>query len=154
MLIFVFLYIYTPIFILLFACTDRPFMETIVVLGVTAVVASAVAYSLIGVTWQEYSSTTLWKLSAQWEYNQWNLWDGCVVGIFAGFFTGVFILMLGITRQLFSRLRQRLSWSPFLLNVVPCVLGGVCIGTLSLIIYLYLIDICVLISLTFYYRSY
>lgn len=113
-------------------------METIVVLGVTAVVSSAVAYSIIGVSWQEYAPTTLWKLSANWEFNQWNLWDGCVIGIFAGFFTGVFILMLGISRQIFSRIRQRLAWSPILRETVPCVLGGACIGTA----FLYRINIC------------
>ena len=103
-------------------------MEIIVLLGCTAIVASAVSYSIIGETWQEYGPTSLWKLSAQWTYSQWNLWSGCVIGIFSGFFTGVFILMLGISRQVFSRIRQKLSWSPFLENVVPCVIGGVCVG--------------------------
>ena len=61
-------------------------MEIIVLLGCTAIVASAVSYSIIGETWQEYGPTSLWKLSAQWTYSQWNLWSGCVIGIFAGHF--------------------------------------------------------------------
>jgi len=103
-------------------------METILLLGCTAIIASAVSYSIIEDTWQEYGPTSLWRLAALWQFDLWNLWSGCVIGIFAGFFTGVFILMLGISRQLFSRVRKRLSWSPFLENVVPCVVGGVCVG--------------------------
>lgn len=51
-----------------------------------------------------------------------------MIGVFAAVFSFIFIIMLGISRQFFGRLRLFLSFSPCLKNVVPPTLGGLMIG--------------------------
>lgn len=70
------------------------------------------------------------QLAVEWEFNLWNLGDAFVIGVFAAFFSFVFIVMLGASRQFFGRLRVFLSFSPFLKKVLPSTIGGLMIGML------------------------
>ena len=52
---------------------------------------------------------------------------GFVIGVVSAALCFMILLTIGVTKQLFNRLRSRLA-NPFLQEVLPPVIGGIVIG--------------------------
>lgn len=61
-------------------------------------------------------------------YHSWQIGTGILIGIVAGGLCTMVMITIGITRQVFFRLRMRLSPFPFLKEVLPPTIGGLIIG--------------------------
>lgn len=53
---------------------------------------------------------------------------GFVIGVVSGCLCFMCLLTIGITKQIFNRIRSRIA-NPFLQEVLPPLIGGVVIGT-------------------------
>jgi len=56
---------------------------------------------------------------------------GFVIGVVSACLCFMVLLTIGVTKQLFNRIRSRLA-NPFLQEVLPPVIGGIAIGTFFL----------------------
>ena len=52
------------------------------------------------------------------------------------------LFFIGIAKQIFGRMRDKLKWSPFLKEVLPPFIGGISIGEISLSTFLYSVFCC------------
>ena len=105
----------------------RQLIECITLAGIAAVASFALSYTIVGGTWLEHVSQTLWRLDASWEFKLNQLGIAFVIGVVSGAIGLCIIICIGIGRQFFNRLRNKLP-NQFLRNVVPPTIGGVFIG--------------------------
>jgi H+/Cl- antiporter ClcA len=66
-----------------------------------------------------------------WEFEEWQCLVAFVIGVVCAALSLVIIIFVGITKQIFNRIRHRLDDSPFLAKVVPPVIAGVAIGLVN-----------------------
>eukprot|EP00981_Chlorochromonas_danica_P009936 scaffold2913_cov181-Ochromonas_danica.AAC.30 len=109
----------------------KHFMESTIILSIAACLCFAVYYELIGVSYLDFSGTNQILLSDEWiykGYEDWQLGTGVVIGIMSAILCTTVMLFIGICKQVFFRVRERLAHNSFLREVVPPTLGGLCIG--------------------------
>lgn len=110
--------------------TPKGFMESTTILSIGGIIAFVIYYEMVGPTYLDHLGTS-YTLTAAWDYNSWNVITGFIIGVVsAGICLGI-LLFLGIVKQLFMRLRARLAFSRFLRDVIPPIIGGICIGTVN-----------------------
>lgn len=63
-------------------------------------------------------------------YQDWMVGTGFVIGVVCGCLCFMILLTIGITKQIFNRIRGRIA-NPFLQEVLPPLIGGIVIGTSS-----------------------
>ena len=70
-------------------------------------------------------------MSVQWTqttgYQDWMIGTGFVIGVISGCLCFMCVITIGITKQLFSRIRGRIA-NKFLQEVIPPLIGGIAIG--------------------------
>eukprot|EP01032_Pedospumella_encystans_P020341 gene20341-23105_t len=109
----------------------KSFMESSTILSIGAVVCFVVYYEMVTSSYIEHVSTNGIKLSSQWlEYEDWMVGTGFVIGVVSAALCFMILLTIGVTKQLFNRIRSRLA-NPFLQEVLPPVIGGIAIGTIN-----------------------
>ncbi|KAJ1424259.1 chloride channel [Ochromonadaceae sp. CCMP2298] len=113
----------------------KSFMESTTILAVCAVVCFIVYYELVGESYIEELSNKGAFLSAQWlhadGYQSWMVGTGFVIGIVSAMLSFLCIVTIGITKQIFNRIRMRLEHNKFLQEILPPVIGGICIGLVN-----------------------
>jgi len=62
-------------------------------------------------------------------YEDWQIGTGFLCGIICSALCLMALLTIGITKQVFNRIRMRLSHNMFLKEVIPPLIGGIIIGT-------------------------
>jgi hypothetical protein len=71
------------------------------------------------------------QLSINWTENQgyqdWMVGTGFVIGVVSGCLCFMVVLTIGVTKQIFNRIRGRIQ-NKFLQEVLPPVIGGIVIG--------------------------
>jgi hypothetical protein len=72
------------------------------------------------------------QLSQDWlkspGYQNWQVATGFSIGVVSAALCLLVVLTIGVTKQLFSRLRMRLAHNKFLKEVLPPTIGGVIVG--------------------------
>jgi hypothetical protein len=61
-------------------------------------------------------------------YQNWQVATGFIIGVVSAALCLLVVLTIGVTKQLFSRLRMRLAHNKFLKEVLPPTVGGIIIG--------------------------
>jgi len=102
---------------------------------VASVMGFAVYYELIGVSYLEHIKSNGIYMTLEWiadpGYQSWQICTGFVIGIVSAGLCLMVIFTIGICKQVFSRIRQRLRGNKFLKEVVPPTLGGIIIGVVN-----------------------
>lgn len=110
-------------------------MESTMVLSWSACIAFAVYYEMVGVTWIEHIAPNGIGLSYDWlgdpGYKSWQILTGFAIGVISAALNLGVMITIGICKQVFIRMRQRLSWNSFLKEIVPPTIGGLCIGVVN-----------------------
>lgn len=133
----------------------KSFMESTIVLSIAAVIGFTVYYEMIGVSYLEYLNESGIKMAFEWNqdgFHDWQIFAGFVIGIISAALCFGVLLMVGINKQIFYRIRQRLEQRNlmFLKEVLPPTLGGLAIGKYHLIVlhcFLWFIVVCLLYRL-------
>ena len=108
----------------------RDYMEGILVLSSSALCAFVVYYFLLGYTDVHYYSTS-YLLSYSWTFDLYQCGTAFLIGIVSGIIGLTAIIVIGICRQIFARIKLRLERNKFFLNIVPPVLGGLIVGAVN-----------------------
>jgi len=114
----------------------KGFMESTIVLSISAVIGFTVYYEMIGVTYLDYISQSGIKLAIEWEqlgFKDWQIFTGFAIGIISSFLCLAVLLTSGVCKQVFFRIRQRLEQRNliFLREVLPPTIGGLIIGVVN-----------------------
>jgi H+/Cl- antiporter ClcA len=64
-------------------------------------------------------------------YQNWQVFSGFVIGVISAFLCIGVMVTVGINKQIFYRIRQRLKPFPFLQEVLPPTIGGLVIGLVN-----------------------
>jgi hypothetical protein len=71
------------------------------------------------------------QLSLKWVqakgYQDWMVGTGFVIGVVSGCLCFMCLMTIGVTKQIFNRIRSRIA-NPFLQEVLPPLIGGITIG--------------------------
>lgn len=132
-------------------------MESTTILSFGSIVCFAIFYEMVDVTYLEYITENgllvsfccfksffnhnvslmfkiyfLIKISASWTenggYENWMIVTGFIIGVVSAALCITILLFVGITKQVFGRIKERLAHNSFLKEVVPPLIGGICIG--------------------------
>jgi hypothetical protein len=116
-------------FLLLFRSA---FMESTIILATAACIGFSVYYSMIGVTYIApiVSSTQLAEgwITADGGYETYQIVTGFIVGLTSGCLCFMVLLHVGVMKQIFFRIKEKLAFNSFLREVVPPMIGGLAIG--------------------------
>lgn len=78
-----------------------------------------------------YCLVVVLQLSLKWlqakGYQDWMVGTGFVIGVVSGCLCFGIVLTIGVTKQIFNRIRSRIA-NPFIREVLPPVIGGLVIG--------------------------
>jgi H+/Cl- antiporter ClcA len=109
----------------------KSYMESTIILSISAMVGFVIYYELIEPTYLEYATNSGAILAVEWlaeGYHSWQIGTGIVIGIVAGGLCTMVLITIGITKQIFFRLRFRLARFPALREILPPTLGGLIVG--------------------------
>lgn len=114
----------------------KGFMESTIVLSIAAVIGFTVYYEMVGVTYLDYLQDAGIKLSLEWikdGFHDWQISTGFFIGIVSAALCFGVLLTVGICKQIFFRIRQRLEQRNllFLKEVLPPTIGGLAIGCVN-----------------------
>lgn len=110
----------------------KPYMEAICLLFTCAVIAWAVYYALLPVTFLGITSPSF-SLSQQYQkdFQEEHIVVGFIIGCISAFLGFLIIISLGILQRVFGVMKALLSFNSFLRQVVPTIIGGVVIGCVN-----------------------
>ena len=108
----------------------RDYMEGILVLSSAALCAFVMYYFVLDYTWVD-SYTQNYVLSYTWDFDLYQCGTAFLIGIVSGVIGLTTIIVIGICRQIFARIRFRLERNKFLRSIVPPVIGGLVIGLIN-----------------------
>jgi len=108
----------------------RAYMESIVILSSGACTAFVIYYWLIEYTWVEHFKRQLY-LTYSWDFELYQCGTACLMGLMAGCISLVQVIIIGICKQIFTRIRLRLERNKFLQNIIPPIIGGAIIGAIN-----------------------
>jgi hypothetical protein len=107
-------------------------MESTIILASAACIGFAVYYEMMGVTYIApiVSSTQLAEgwITADGGYETYQIVTGFVVGIVSGCLCFMVLLHVGVMKQIFFRIKEKLAFNSFLRETVPPLIGGIAIG--------------------------
>lgn len=111
----------------------RTNMESVTILSFAAIAAFACYIAIVGTnkTWLRLTNTRGIILAADWEYQNWQLVTGFIIGIVSAGLSLISIILIGASKQLFGRIRMRLQRFKFLQSVIPPMIAGVLIGAFN-----------------------
>jgi hypothetical protein len=114
-------------------------MESTTILSSAACIGFAVYYEMVDVTLIDHISPNGINLSEGWiaadgGYESWQICTGFFVGIISAFLCIGILLHVGVTKQIFFRIKEKLSFNPFLREVVPPTIGGIAIGRFCFVV--------------------
>ena len=106
----------------------KSYMESIIVLSFSSIISFLIFYKLADKTWIDHIQQNL-ALAYNWEFEDWQCWTGFVIGIISAVLSFMIILFIGICKQIFLRMKTRLSTrSKALASIIAPTLGGLVIG--------------------------
>ena len=115
----------------------KSMMESIVILSAAAFTGFIIYYALLS----DYTNTLGVELlngksynfivAYKWKFELWQCGTAFLIGITSGIIVLSAIIVIGITKQIFARIRMRLERNKFLQNVLPPIIGGVIIGAVN-----------------------
>ena len=108
----------------------RAYMESIAILSCGACTAFVVYYWLIEYTWVEHVERQLF-LTYSWDFEISQVGTAVCIGLLSGVISLVQVIMIGICKQIFTRIRLRLERNKFLQNVLPPLIGGLIVGAIN-----------------------
>jgi H+/Cl- antiporter ClcA len=110
----------------------RGFMESTLLMSVSAIMAFIVFFQLEEKTWLE-RLTPSYTLSAMWEFDLWHCATAVVIGLVSSGCSLGILLSIGIVKQILFRIKERCDSRGFLNGqIVISTLGGAVIGRPSL----------------------
>ena len=97
-------------------------------MSISAIISFAVFYSVGEKAYLDHLDFQ-YQLSMSWEFELWHCFTGFAIGIISAAICLVQIIFFGITKQIFTRIRQRCDSAGRLPGiVVTSTIGGVIIG--------------------------
>ncbi len=108
----------------------RAYMESIIILSCGACVAFVVYYWLIDYTYVEHIQRQFF-LTYSWTFELSQCGTAMLIGIVSGLISLTQVIIIGICKQIFTRIRLRLERNPFLQNVIPPIVGGAIVGLIN-----------------------
>lgn len=109
----------------------RAYMESVILLSCGACVSFLVYYSLMEYTYLERVETSD-RLASNWEFEETQCFTGFVFGIVCGALCLTSLICVGIVKQVFARLKQRLeSIGPNVGTILCPMIGGLIVGTIA-----------------------
>lgn len=112
----------------------KPYTEAMIVLFWSALISWCVFYPLSNASYIGLTTTEGIAFADQWidlGFQESQVLVGVVIGLISAGAGFAILLVMGISKQVFIRIRQRLSFSTFLQAVVPPIIGGIIIGTVN-----------------------
>lgn len=108
----------------------KTYMESIIVMSIGAIAAFLVYYALLGTTYVNYFSNNL-IMVYNWEFEEWQCGTAILIGVVSAAIALTTILFVGITKQIFVRIRLRLERNKLLQAILPPMIGGLLIGSIN-----------------------
>lgn len=108
----------------------RAYMESIVILSAGACVAFVMYFWLIPYTKIELMKRQLF-LTYSWDFEVYQCGTAVVIGIISGLISLTQVIIIGICKQIFTRIRLRLERNKFWQNVMPPIVGGLIVGSIN-----------------------
>eukprot|EP00606_Chrysophyceae_sp_TOSAG23-5_P000118 GSChrysophyteH2.ASY1.ANO1.959.1 assembled CDS len=108
----------------------RAYMESIIILSCGACVAFVVYYWLIDYTYVEHIQRQFF-LTYSWTFELSQCGTAMLIGIVSGLISLTQVIIIGICKQIFTRIRLGLERNPFLQNVIPPIVGGAIVGLIN-----------------------
>lgn len=113
----------------------KSYMEAVTTMSISACISFAVYYEMVGETALDYLSPGIAVFSEKWEYdggyNDHQFFSAVAIGCVSAALCLYVTINIGVTKQIFARIRMRLENKPFLKEVVPPLLGGIAIGAIN-----------------------
>ena len=107
-------------------------MESSIILGISSSIGFAVYYEMQGATYVNHINPTSISLSIEWlnfpGFMSWQLVTGFCIGVVSAGLCFVTLIMSGVCKQIFIRMREKLGGNSYLKEVIPPVIGGIVIG--------------------------
>lgn len=114
----------------------RSFMESTLLMSIGAIVSFLVFYTLEDYTYLEALEAN-YLLSMNWEFETKHCGIAIVMGFLSAVVALVTLLIVGITKQVFYRIEERLNSRGLPGKIVICTIGGLCIGR-HLLVFVYI----------------
>lgn len=106
------------------------YMESIVILSSSALCSFVMYYFVL-----DYSLVDLYSasyvLSYTWDFDLYQCGTALLIGVVSGAIGLTSIIIIGICRQIFARIRLKLERNKFLQAVLPPVIGGIIVGLVN-----------------------
>lgn len=112
----------------------KSFMESILTLSVGAVVAFAIYYRFAENMYLERLTSTGGVLSVGWNFELENCVTGLIIGIVSAGLCVVNVLMIGVFRQVFNRIRDRMDQRGLPGTIIAPLIGGIAVGSISYVL--------------------
>lgn len=112
----------------------KSYMENVIVLSFSAICSFVMYYCVVDFTYVHSIPQTpsAHLLSVQWEFENWHISTAFVIGVVSSGMSLCTIIIIGICKTIFTRLRTRFgAVSPLLGQVVPPLVGGAVIGCVN-----------------------
>ena len=109
----------------------KSYMETYTVMAVGAIVSWSIYTSLVEKTYLHEIPKSL-KLTIFWDFEMWNLGTGLICGILSGFLCVTQLIAIGITKQIFVRLKKKCAALSIPGTIIAPTIGGLIIGLINM----------------------
>lgn len=109
----------------------KEMVESMIIIGFSALAAFIVGYPIIGATFLDYINTNVVAVAVDWKFELWHCIAAFVIGIISALLSLAIMIIVGITKQIFARIRMRLIRFPFARQVLPPIIGGAIVGTIN-----------------------
>jgi H+/Cl- antiporter ClcA len=112
----------------------KSFMESVLTLSVGSIIAFAIYYRFAENLYLERLASTGVVLSLEWDFQLENCITGLIFGVVSAGLCVVNILMIGVFRQVFNRIRDRADERGLSGTIVAPLIGGVAVGAISYVL--------------------
>ena len=112
----------------------KDYMESMIVLSFSGIVSFITYFTLSDNTYLERISQAYshYAVAVKWEFEEWQLGTGFCIGLVGGAVAVLMILIIGINKQFFYRVRSRLRKRNSLLgSIAPPAIAGIFIGCVN-----------------------
>jgi len=112
----------------------KSFMESVLTLSVGSIIAFAIYYRFSDNMYLERLASTGVVLSLEWEFELENCITGLIFGVVSAGLCVVAVLMIGVCRQLFNRIRDRMDERGLPGTIIAPLIGGLVVGSISYVL--------------------
>ncbi len=102
-------------------------MESTLLMSMGAIISFIIFFTFQPYTYIDALDAD-YKISANWEFETKHCGYAVVFGVLSACIAMMTLLTIGITKQIFYRLEERLKAKKLPAKLITCTIGGICIG--------------------------